>query len=150
MAVINNVAYSWSMVRVSIPALNLSEDSTVLQGCSAISWDKKRKVESNYGIGGEPQSRGFGNMTYEAKITLNYESQVQLRNLSEDGTLMGLGEFDLIVSWANSYAGTDWVTETVTLEGCLFAEEGMDTKQDDTNITKEFDLIPFRITPASA
>lgn len=150
MAVINNVAYSWSMVRVSIPGLDLSEDSSILQECSAISWNKKRKIENNYGIGGEPQSRGFGNMTYEAKITLGYNAQVQLRALSEDGTLTGLGEFDLIVSWNNAYAGTDWVTETVTLEACVFDEEGLDVKQDDTNIEKEFSLNPFRITPAVA
>lgn len=35
--------------------------------------------------------------------------------------------------------------ETVTLKGCLFNEDGMESKQDDTNITKEFNLNPFDI-----
>ena len=52
MAIINNVAYSWSMIRISIPALDISEDSTIMQGVSEIKWNKTRKVENNYGIGG--------------------------------------------------------------------------------------------------
>lgn len=145
MATINNVAYSWSMVRISIPALNLDEGSTLLSGCTAIKWNKNRKVANNYGIGRKPVNRGFGNETYEAQITLDYNAQVQLRALSTDGTLLGLGEFDLIVSWNNAYAGTDWVTETTTLKGCIFNEEGLDTKQDDTTVTKEFQINPFDI-----
>lgn len=60
MAIINNVAYSWSMIRISIPALDISEDSAIMQGVSKISWNKTRKVENNYGIGGNPINRGFG------------------------------------------------------------------------------------------
>ena len=50
MAIINNVAYSWSMIRISIPALDISEDSTIMQGVSEIKWNKTRKVENNYGM----------------------------------------------------------------------------------------------------
>ena len=67
----------------------------------------------------------------------------QLRALA--GSLMDLGEFDLIISFTNAYAGEDWTAETVTLKGCFFNEDGMESKQDDTNITKEFNLNPFDI-----
>ena len=60
MAIINNVAYSWSMITLSSTALGIDEGSTTLEGVSAIKWSKKRKVESNYGMGGRPVSRGFG------------------------------------------------------------------------------------------
>ena len=50
MAIINNVAYSWSMITLSSTALGIDEGSTTLEGVSAIKWSKKRKVESNYGI----------------------------------------------------------------------------------------------------
>ena len=53
---IRDRAYSWSMSRVSIPALDISEDSTIMQGISEIKWNKKRKVETNYGRGGDPVS----------------------------------------------------------------------------------------------
>ena len=143
MAVINNVAYSWSMIRVSIPALDISEDSTIMQGISEIKWNKKRKVETNYGRSGDPVNRGFGNKTCTASITMDYNTVSQLRALA--GSLMDLGEFDLIISFTNAYAGEDWQAETVTLKGCLFNEDGFESKQDDTNITKEYDLNPFDI-----
>lgn len=142
-AIINNVAYSWSMIRISIPALDISEDSTIMQGVSEIKWNKVRKIENNYGIGGNAINRGFGNKTCTASITMDYNTVSQLRALT--GSLMDLGEFDLIISFTNAYAGADWTAETVTLKGCIFNEDGMESKQDDTNIEKEYNLNPFDI-----
>ena len=113
MAIINNVAYSWSMIRISIPALDISEDSTIMQGVSEIKWNKTRKVENNYGIGGNAINRGFGNKTCTASITMDYNTVSQLRALA--GSLMDLGEFDLIISFTNAYAGEDW-TATVNMD----------------------------------
>ena len=81
MAIINNVAYSWSMITLSSTALGIDEGSTTLEGVSAIKWSKKRKVESNYGMGGRPVSRGFGNITYTASITMDYATQQLLRSV---------------------------------------------------------------------
>lgn len=142
-AIINNVAYSWSMIRISIPALDISEDSTIMQGVSEIKWNKVRKIENNYGIGGNAINRGFGNKTCTASITMDYNTVSQLRALA--GSLMDLGEFDLIISFTNAYAGADWTAQTVTLKGCIFNEDGMESKQDDTNIAKEYNLNPFDI-----
>ncbi|MFR9506118.1 MAG: hypothetical protein SNI32_08575 [Rikenellaceae bacterium] len=135
MAVINNVAYSWSMITLSSTALGIEEGATTLEGVSGIKWNKARKIESNYGIGGKPVSRGFGNLSYTASITMDYATQQTLR--SAYGSLMDIGEFDLIISFANPMASDDWTTTTVTLKGCIFSEDGMESSQDDTNITKE-------------
>jgi hypothetical protein len=147
--IINNVAYSWAMVQLTAPALTGSANAnpTILQGVTAIKWNIKKKVESNYGLGGEPVNRGFGNTEYTAQITMDYNTQVQLRALK--GSLMNLGEFDLVVSFANEFNTQDFSTETVTLKGCLFNEDGMEVSQDDTNITKEFELNPFKIVPST-
>lgn len=143
--IVNNVAYSWSMIQLTAPALTGSANANpvILQGVSGIKWNIKKNVQTNYGLGGEPVNRGFGNREYTASITMDYNTQVQLRALK--GTLMNLGEFDLIVSFANEMGTDDWTEETVTLKGCLFTEDGMEANQDDTNITKEFDLNPFKI-----
>lgn len=143
--VINNVAYSWAMVTLTAPALtgDNNEGSTLLNGVTAISWERKRNIQNNYGMGGEPVNRGFGNMTYTASITMDYNTQVALRALK--GSLTQLGEFDLTISFANEMGTEDWTTETITLKGCIFSEDGMDVKQDDTTITKEFNLNPFKI-----
>lgn len=133
------------MVELTAPSLTGSSSANpeVLSGVSAIKWNIEHKVETNYGLGGQPVNRGFGNTTYTASITLDYNAQVQLRALK--GSLMELGEFDLIVSFANDLGADDWSTETVTLKGCLFNEDGLEVSQDDTNITKEFNLNPFKI-----
>lgn len=143
--IVNNVAYSWSMIQLTAPALTGSANANpvILQGVSGIKWNIKKNVQTNYGLGGEPVNRGFGNREYTASITMDYNTQVQLRALK--GTLMNLGEFDLIVSFANEMGTDDWTEETATLKGCLFTEDGMEANQDDTNITKEFDLNPFKI-----
>jgi len=86
MAVINNVAYSWSMITLASTALGIDEGSTTLEGVSGIKWNKTRKIESNYGLGGKPVSRGFGNLTYTASITMDYATQQALR--STYGSLM--------------------------------------------------------------
>lgn len=141
---INNVAYSWSMIQLQTTLTGENESSPILVDCTAIKWSSERKVDSIYGLGGQPRKRGFGNVTYEASITIPYNTQITLREKSNDGTLMGLGEFDIVISWVNDLA-KNLTSETVTLGGCFFSESGMDASQDDTSLTKEFNLHPHRI-----
>ncbi len=143
--IVNNVAYSWAMIELTAPALtgSANANSITLQGVTGIKWNRKWNVQTNYGLGGKPVNRGFGNWEYTASITMDYNTQVQIRSLR--GSLTALGEFDLVISFANEFETEDWTTETVTLKGCLFTEDGMEAAQDDTNITKEFDLNPFDI-----
>lgn len=144
MATINNVAYSWSMIQLQTNFTGESAQAPIFVDATAVKWSTERKIESIYGLGGQPRKRGFGNVTYEASITLPYGTQIALREQSSDGTLLGLGEFNLVVSWVNDLAA-DVTSETITLAGCIFAEAGMDASQDDTSITKEFNLHPHRI-----
>lgn len=141
---INNVAYSWSMIQLQTSLAGENAQSPIFVDCTSIKWNTVRKVESIYGLGGQPRKRGFGNVTYEASITLPFSTQIELRNKSTDGTLLGLGEFNLIVSWLNDL-GANVSSETVTLAGCILTQSGMEASQDDTSITKEFDLHPHRI-----
>ena len=152
--IINNVACSWSMIELTPTSSVTNFTSNMLLDCTAISWNTERKIENIYGIGGQPRKRGMGNVEYTASITLPYNTQAALRELSEDGTLMGLGEFNLKVSWVNEL-GTDaklniggsasQKIEIITIAGCVFSQGGMEASQDDTSITKEFDLHPMRI-----
>ena len=141
---INNVAYSWSMIQLS-----LGDRSIQLPGASALKWSIKRNVKVNHGLGGNPVSRGFGNIEYTASITLDYATVSALRT-SAGGPLTGLGEFNLVVTFANAIDQTTPAyiqqTQTITLEGCFFSEDGFESEIDDSNITKEFDLNPFKIT----
>lgn len=131
---INGRAYDWSMIEINF---GFASSSEAIYGIKAVKWERKRKVESNYGIGSQPISRGYGNWTYTASIELDYATQVMFQEASPDGTLMGLGEFDLIVHFAHPDDGR---TVTTTLQKCIFSEDGMEAKQDDTDLSKEFDL----------
>ncbi len=150
MATINNVAYSWSMIELTSSSLTGTSEAnpTILSGVTAIEWSTKQNVATNYGLGGNAVNRGFGNIEHSAKITMDYNTQLQIRGgLS---SLREIGEFDLTISFANPVGSSnisveDLTTETVTLKGCIFTEDGMDAKQDDTELTKEFDLNPFDI-----
>ena len=97
-------------------------------------------------MGGKVVNRGFGNTECTASITMDYNTQVQLRALA--GSLFNIGEFDLVISFANELGTDNWTTETVTLKGCIFNEDGFEAEQDDTTLTKEFDLNPFDIVVA--
>ena len=57
---------------------------------------------------------------------MDYATQQMLR--STYGSLMDIGEFDLIISFANPMASDEWATTTVTLKGCIFSEDGMERK----------------------
>lgn len=94
-------------------------------------------------MGGKPVSRGFSNIIYTASITMDYATQEILS--STDGSLMDIGKFDLIIWFANLMSSDDWTTTTINLKGCIFSEDGMESQQNDTNITYEFDLNPFDI-----
>lgn len=133
------------MVELTAPKLtgSVNANPVILQGVTGIKYNIKKNIKTNYGLGGEPVSRGFGNREYSASITMDYNTQVQLRNMS--GSLMSIGEFDLVISFANEMGTEDWSQETVTLKGCIFSEDGLEVNQDDTTITKEFDLNPFKI-----
>lgn len=143
-AKINNVDYSWSMIKLLTNLSGDSESAPLFVDATAVSWSTSRKVENHYGLGGQVRKRGFGNVEYNAKITLPYGTQIALREKSSNGTLLGLGEFNLVVSWAQDLA-QGISSETITLAGCIFTEDGMDASQDDTSLPKEFDLHPYRI-----
>ena len=144
MTKINHVAYSWSMIQLQTTLAGESQDAPLFVDATAIEWGAKRKSEPIYGLGGQSRGRGFGNIEYSASIELSYLAQVQLRSKSADGTLMGLGQFDLMISWVNDFA-ENVTSEVVTLSECYFTESGMSAKQDDTSVTREFDLHPYRI-----
>lgn len=148
MAIINNVSYSWAMIQLSAPALTGTGGSTVLNGVSAIKYSIKQNVKPNYGLGGRIIGRGFGNIECTASITMDYNTQVELRNMC--GSLRNLGEFDLVVSFGNFVGEGEITEETVTLKGCIFNEDGFEANQDDTNLTHEFDLNPYDIVISSA
>lgn len=142
---INHVAYSWSMVQLKTTLTgDAGGEDALLVDCTGVEWDTKRNSEYLYGLGGQPRSIGFGNVEYNANIDLPHATQITLRKKSPNGTLMGLGNFDLVISFCNDLA-QNLDAEVITLKDCLITNSGMSTKQGETSITQNFDLHPYRI-----
>ena len=98
-------------------------------------------IEAFDAVGGRADLLAVGDQqrTHAARPVIDAEAVAHAVKLLE------IGEFDLIISFANPMAGEDWTTTTVTLKGCIFTEDCLESQQDDTNITHEFDLNPFDI-----
>lgn len=148
MPIINNVSYSWAMIELASPQLTGTGGSTILNGVSAIEYSIKQNIKDNYGLGGRKIGRGWGNIETSASITMDYNTQVELR--ANSGSLRNIGEFDLIISFGNFVGEGEITSETVTLKGCVFNEDGFEANQDDTNLTHKFDLNPFDIIIGSS
>ena len=96
---INGRAYDWSMLEFKFDFISSSE---TIWGIKSIKWKRKRKIEKNYGVGSKAISRGYGNWECDAQMTLDYNTQAIFQSISPDGTLHGLGEFDVIVHFAHT------------------------------------------------
>lgn len=139
MALINGRSYDWSMIEVNFS--NIA--GGVIVGITNIKYDRDRKIENNYGVGSEPNSKGYGNVTYTASMTIDMNSIQQLQALATNGLLENLGLFDVVISY-NHPDSESIVVDTI--EGCIFSNQGVDVSQDDTKIEKEHNLNPSHIT----
>jgi len=113
-----------------------------IAGITSVKYERDRKIENNYGVGSEPISKGYGNITYTASITMDKNASQELQALSPDGILENLGEFDLVVSFNHPESGA---TVIDTIRGCVFSNQGTDVSQDDTKIEREYNLNPGKI-----
>jgi len=135
MALINGRSYDWSMIRFNFSNISGEE----IAGISGIKYNRDRKIENKYGVGSKPVSRGFGNITFTASITMDMNASEQIKSLVPSGVLEDLGEFDLIVSYIHPESGA---TVIDTIKSCIFSEQGTDASQDDTSLEKEYNLNP--------
>lgn len=131
---INGRAYDWSMMNFTF-----SNFTGAIAGITKIAYNKERKIESVYGVGSEPIARGHGNNTYTGSVTITQNGIQELLAISPDGTLEGLGEFDIIIEFQHP---TEGKTVVDTIKSCIYSEQGVDVSQDDTNIEKEYNLNP--------
>lgn len=132
---VNGRSYDWSMIEINFS--NIAGEAIV--GITNVKYKRERKIENNYGAGSEPISRGFGNYTYTASLTMDMNAIQQLKGLTTTGVLEDLGEFDVVVSYNHPTSG---MTVVDTIKACIFSENGVDVSQDDTTITQELNLNP--------
>jgi hypothetical protein len=126
---INGVNYSW------VNLANIAFGFPVI-GITSVSYSKKQVKENNYGIGAEPTSRGYGNITYEGKITVYKDWWQSVINSRANKDPLTIAPFD----WTISYGGTGVVPISETLKFVEFTEDNLNANQGDTKLLID---IPF-------
>ncbi len=126
---VNGINYSW----VNLNNIVLGN---LVRGIKNITYERKQEKVNNYGWGSEPISRGYGNITYEGKITVYKDWYQSFINASPGKDPLAVGPFDWVISFANG-AVTPF---NETLKSVEFMSDNLNANQGDTSLTID---IPF-------
>lgn len=132
---INGRLYGWADVKAAIQGVPLI-------GITSIEYEDKQEVVNKYGAGRHPVGRGKGRISPEAKLTLYLSEILALQKKSPTGRLQDLGMFDLSVSYLDENSG---LIITDKIRNCEFANNPRKTKEGDTDITADLELVVSHI-----
>ena len=127
---VNGVNYSWAHV-----TLILFGKPTI--GVAKISYKEKQAKENNYGLGGKPISRGYGNYEYEGSIELYTDVWKSIISASPNRNPLDIPPFEVKVMF-----GGDRVNFTTDiLKMCEFLENPFEASQGDSKLMVTIPLI---------
>lgn len=95
---INGVAYSWSQIRMNILGVEVA-------GVTEINYSDDQEMQNNYGGGNQPVSRGYGQITYEASISMHMEEVEAITAVAPNRRLQDIPEFDIPVLFVPENGG---------------------------------------------
>lgn len=127
---INGINYSWGNIKLilfGVPVI----------GITKIDYKRMQKKENNYGIGYEPISRGYGNITYEASIEIYQDELKRIIQSAPNKDILSISPFDIQVV----FAGNNAVIRTDILKMCEFMEDPLTANQDDTKLLVTIPLL---------
>lgn len=127
---INGVEPSWANLVVNIAGF--PENSI-----TAIDYEDDQVVENIYGGGQSPISRGYGNITPKASITLLRSAVEAIRPASDTRRLQDIAPFDIVVCFV-PMNGTTLITHR--LRNCQFKKDSLSIKQGDTKNETVLDM----------
>ena len=132
---INGVNYSWSNIKFSlfgVPVVGITE----------INYTRKQTKENQYGAGVEPVSRGYGNVEYEADITMYLDEWRRIIDAAPSRDPLLIKPFPIQVMFGD----TSLAFRQDNLEACEFLEDPFNAKQGDSKILIKIPLIIAGIT----
>ena len=129
---VNGVAYAWVNIQFMVAGVPVT-------GITAISYKDDQEMEEIYGAGRMPVARGYGRIKAEGSITLLQDEIMAIRAAAAAPShrLQDIAPFTINVSYIKE--GSNIVTDT--LHNCQFKTNGVDTKQGDTSIPQQLDLL---------
>ena len=115
---------SWADITIlggGVPFLEIQE----------VSYSIDRKKEDHYGVGSQPVTRGYGNVTYgEVSLKMSFDELKRLEASAPNGDITLIPGLILQIVWAPS--ATNPTTYTDKLTNFEFKSNGRDLKQGDT------------------
>lgn len=126
---INGRAYDFTQIVVKILGANVAS-------VSSINYTEEQTKENNFGTGNRPVSRGQGAINASGSITMSMNDVESLRDVALDGSLLRIPAFDIEVSFLNAQR-----VVTHVLKNCEFTNDGVETSQDDKDVSRSFDIV---------
>lgn len=132
---INGKRHAWASIAINFLGRTVT-------GVESIAYDDNVDKTNNQGAGQYAVSRGEGNYTAKCKIKLHKYEVDAILKASAGARLQAIPEFDIVVSYMPK--GQD-LAITDVIRNCEFLNNGVDTKQGDTVISTEYELIVSHI-----
>lgn len=131
---INGISYSWG--DISVQLVGVGPISPII-GITAIDYKEEQNMTNNPGAGNFPVSQGYGEFKYSGSIELYREELVSLQNIAALNKIQTFLPFSITVTYGNA---TQALTTDV-LQSCIFMENIMSAKVNDTRLTTKINLL---------
>ena len=126
---INGRAYDYTQIEAVVLGVSLA-------GISAINYTEEQEKVNNFGTGNRPVSRGHGAIDSSGSLDISMNEVEALRDAAPNGSLLQIPAFDVVVVFGNPQKPVTHVLKNVG-----FLNDGMESTQGDTDITRTFDIV---------
>lgn len=150
---INGKAYDWRMISLSFNIdLGNGKETFIPSGVTSLTYSQNRDSQWNNGIGGLPYSKGYGNLTAEASITMAAFEVDRIKDaMKGDAVTTGqnsryiqnINDFDIDVT----YNFDDGSIKVDKIKNCNFNTDSAGASQGDMFIQVDIDLMPSHYEP---
>jgi hypothetical protein len=110
-------------------------------GITAIEYGEEANTENIYATGRYPVSRGYGQVTPSAKVTILMNEVMNIVSAAPNGRVHDIPEFDIIVT----YTDANLIPVTHKIRNCRFKNNMISSASGDTSIAIPLDLIVSHI-----
>lgn len=127
---INGVMYSAASV-------NNIAFGVPVTGLVSLSWKRSQKTEHQYNLGNEPLGVTYGQITYEATITVYKDWWQSVINAAPNKDVLQIAPFN----WTIVYGNLNQTPVTETLQMFMFTEDGSKFASGDTKLTMDIKCL---------
>lgn len=126
---INGRAYDYTQITAVVLGVPLA-------GITSINYTEEQEKTNNFGTGNRPVSRGKGAIDASGSLDIPMNEVEALRDAAPNGSLLQIPSFDIVIVFGNPQKPVTHVLKNVE-----FLNDGVESTQDDKDITRTFDIV---------